>query len=228
MNTFLVGGVPVALWLPVRADNESVPLVLFGHGGTHHKTHEAVVAKAERLVAQCGAAVAVIDGPVHGERLLSGDPDDRETVWAAYQAYLASKDKGVLASEVVADWQKVIDALVERPDIDATRIGYWGLSMGSRFGIPLLAAESRIKVAVIGLIGTNAGPYIAEAAKAITIPLRCIDNLDDELFPIAGGYELFNALASPDKRLTVVPGAHGDIPDDELDRLYAFLEDGLA
>ena len=228
---FLVTGhgrrVPGVLWQPVRATGP-VPLVLFGHGGTGHKRDERNLPRIRRFLAH-GCAVAAIDGPVHGDRRPPEvDLSDTEGMWTLYKAHLAEHDPARIAADMVADWRAALDHVRDHADIDPDRIGYWGVSMGSRFGLPLLAAEPRIKAAVVGLIGPEAGDYLIDVAGDVAVPLRCILNWDDELFAVGGAIALFAALGSADKRLTVVPGAHGDVPADEYERLADFLVGSLT
>jgi pimeloyl-ACP methyl ester carboxylesterase len=99
--------------------------------------------------------------------------------------------------------------------------------MGGRFGIPLLAEDSRIAAAVTGLVSTNAGSYILPAAARIQCPVLFIAMWDDELFPIAGAIELFGAMPAKDRRLHVFPGPHGGIPADEGPVAIDFLRSRL-
>jgi dienelactone hydrolase len=172
----------------------------------------------------------VIDGPCHGERRLEevADIDDTETMWPSYQGYLARRGPGVVAEEMVADWQATLEVLLTEDDLRDSPVGYYGLSMGSRFGVPFVAAEPRVRAAVLGLAGTTAGAYMAPAAARVTVPVRFVANWDDTVFPLAGNLELFGALASSDKRMYIFPGAHGTLPPDELSRLAAFLDDQLT
>jgi hypothetical protein len=39
-----------------------------GHGGGQHKKAPGIVARARRLAAECGLAVAAVDVPGHGDR----------------------------------------------------------------------------------------------------------------------------------------------------------------
>jgi dienelactone hydrolase len=221
--------VPAVLWRSASA-GASGPLVLYGHGGTGHKRSAYVVEAAQRLVADHGWAVAAIDGPCHGERRLEevADIDDTEAMWLSYQGYLARRCPEVVAEEMVADWQATLDVLLTEDDFRNSPVGYYGLSMGSRFGIPFVAAEPRVRAAVFGLAGTTAGAYMASAAGRVTVPVRFVANWDDTVFPLPGNLELFGALASSDKRMYVFPGAHGDLPPDELPRLAAFLDGQLT
>jgi dienelactone hydrolase len=215
------------LWQPVRATGP-VPLVLYGHGGTGHKADGHALPRIRRFLAH-GCAVAAIDGPVHGDRRPPDvDPGDPEALWAAYKGYLDEHDPAAIAADMVADWRAALDHVRDHADIDPDRIGYWGVSMGSRFGLPLLAAEPRITAAVVGLIGPEAGDYLVDIAGDVTVPLRSILNWDDELFAVGGAIALYAALGSTDKRLTIVPGAHGDVPADEYERLTDFLVGSLV
>jgi dienelactone hydrolase len=71
----------------------------------------------------------------------------------------------------------VLDALPATSD----RLGFWGVSMGSAIGIPLVAAEPRVRAAVLGLIGAT--DALVRAAAAITVPVRFLLQWDDRLIP---------------------------------------------
>jgi hypothetical protein len=58
--------------------------------------------------------------------------------------------------------------------------------------------------------GSNAG------GNGAALPRRKRAQWDDAIFPRDGQFELFDALASADKRLIARPGPHGEThPDDE-------------
>ena len=46
---------------------------------------------------------------------------------------------------------------------------------------------------------------------------------EDELFPRDGHLELFDALASDDKRMHADPGLHAQVPGEEIDFSFEFL-----
>ncbi len=54
---------------------------------------------------------------------------------------------------MVADWRATLDALAALPEVDTARVAYGGVSMGTMFGLPFVAAEPRIRAAVFGLCG---------------------------------------------------------------------------
>ena len=100
--------------------------------------------------------------------------------------------------------------------------------MGTIYGAPFVAAEPRISVAVLGLMGlvsepTHYKPIIEAATKAITCPVLFVWQLEDELFSRAECLAMFDALGSQDKRLHANPGLHPNVPFEELDFSVAFL-----
>jgi pimeloyl-ACP methyl ester carboxylesterase len=222
--------VPGVLWHAV-GPWAGAPLVLLGHGGTEHKSSPRMVAKARALVA-AGFAATAIDGFMHGERrpAVVADPDDGEAMGAAYLPAIRTSDETACqaAESMVADWQETLDGLQGLTELRDAPVGYWGVSMGGRFGIPLLAKESRIEAAVTGLVSTNAGSYILPAAALIQTPVLFIAMWDDELFPIAGAIELFGAMPAQDRRLHVFPGPHSGIPEDEDAVAIDFLRTRLT
>jgi cephalosporin-C deacetylase-like acetyl esterase len=104
--------------------------------------------------------------------------------------------------------------------LGAGAVGYWGVSMGCGLGVPLLAAEPRIRAAVLGLLGVHG---LTEQAARVTVPVRFLLQWDDALAPRDHGLALFDALASAEKTLHANPGKHGEIPEFETDSSLRFF-----
>jgi dienelactone hydrolase len=224
--------VPGLVWTPEDAGGRGArPLVLIGHGGTQHKRTPNVLSLARRLVRHHGYVAAAIDAPEHGERLRPEDAErQRETRSALSrgQGRPISADRLRLLAERAAqatrEWKAVLDALSTLPVVDGGRVGYWGLSMGTAFGVPLLAAEPRVKAAVLGLAGLRPGAEAMEqAARSVQIPLLFIFQLDDELMTPEAGLALFKAFGSKVKTMHMNPGAHVATPMFERDDYETFF-----
>jgi dienelactone hydrolase len=164
-----VGGrrVPAVLWTP-EGPRRKRPLVLVGHGGSQHKTHAGVVELAARFVAHHAFAVASIDGPIHGARRstpLSGADMQAEflTLWP--------KDDRI--DEMVEDWRVTLDSLCAIDDVEPSAVGWYGVSMGTAYGLPLMAAESRIRAAVLGMWGLDFvnSERLGVAARGVECPV---------------------------------------------------------
>ncbi len=133
--------VPGVLWLPAEGTGPR-PLVLLGHGATRHKRVDYLVALGRRLASDHGFAVAAIDAPGHGDRRAPGHDDDV----TLFGDFLAEWTREGTVDDVVAEWQAAIDALRDLDEVGDGPVGYWGLSMGTIYGVPLVAAEiARIK-----------------------------------------------------------------------------------
>lgn len=128
---------------------------------------------------------------------------------------------------MTADWQAALDAVQALPEVGAGPVGYYGLSMGTIYGAPFVAAEPRVKVAVLGLMGIcgpdHYKPKIEAAAKAITCPVLFLWQLEDELFSREDCLALFDALSSEDKRLHANPGLHPAVPPEEIRLAWEFF-----
>ncbi len=217
--------VPGILWVP-EAGTGPRPLVLLGHGATRHKRVDYLLALARRLAAGHGFAVAAIDGPGHGDRRAPGHDDGIQL----FSAFLAEWSRKGTTDDMVADWQGTLEALRALEEVGDGPVGYWGLSMGTIYGVPLVAAEPRIQVAVLGLMGL-VGPTkdrMATDAAHVTCPVLFIQQWDDALIPREHVFELFGALGSGDKRLHAHPGDHAAVPVEELVFSARFLARHLA
>ena len=218
--------VPGVLWTPPQASGP-FPLVLIGHGGAGSKYQSHVVAVARGLAQRHGVASAALDGPVHGER--RSDPDAPGALVLMQFAQLWANDGDAMTDAMVADWRAVLDALGALPDFAGMPVGWWGLSLGTILGLPLVAAEPRIAAAVLGHMGLT-GPTrerIARDAPAVRCPALYLLQWDDEMFDRADSLALFGALGSADKRLHAFPGGHGELPDEGFVDSVTFLADRL-
>ena len=218
--------VPAVLWTPAEGDAPS-PVVLLGHGASGSKRQDYVVALARGLVRHEGLSAVAIDGPVHGDRRADGRIDGERAFLEFAQRWSAADG---LIDDMVADWRATVDVVQGLPEIADGACGLWGLSMGTIFGLPLAAAESRVAAAVLGLMGI-AGPTRARFAKdaaAVSCPVMFLVQWDDELFRRERAFELFEALGSADKRLHAHPGLHAEVPAEEFEASRRFLASHLV
>jgi dienelactone hydrolase len=211
--------VPGVLWSP-QAEVPRATVLLF-HGGSGHKRSERHLQMGRWLASASGLAVIAIDGPYHGDRLPA------PMAPSAYQQLIADEGIERVTARMTADWLDAVCALAGQGLADDAHVSVFGMSMGARFGLPVAAALGpRLRCAVLGKFGLRqAAPLhpglrapglIAAAARAVSAPLLYHVQWDDEIFPRDGQFELFDALASADKRLIARPGSHAQThPDDQ-------------
>jgi dienelactone hydrolase len=222
---FTLGEIPGVLWTPEGATGTR-PLILMGHGGGQHKKAPGIVDRARRFVAECGFAVAAVDVPAHGDR---PKVEEYDRISAGMQARVEAGEElstllagfqALVARQTVPEWQAVLDAVQQVDDVGAGPVGYWGISLGCGLGVPFVAAEPRVRAAVLGLGGVTAS---AAAAAAITVPVLFLVQWDDERVPRAQSLGLFDAFASAEKTLHANPGKHGELPPFETDSALRFF-----
>ncbi|BCL26993.1 alpha/beta hydrolase family protein [Streptomyces aurantiacus] len=222
---FTLGDVPGVLWTPEDAAGTR-PLILMGHGGGQHKKAPGIVSRARRFVAECQFAAAAVDVPGHGDRPKDEKYDrivteNQARVEAGEElAPLIAGFQALVARQTVPEWRAVLDAVQELDHVGTGPVGYWGVSLGCGLGVPFVAAEPRVRAAVLGLGGALA---TAEVAARITVPVEFLVQWDDERVPRTQSLALFDALASAEKSLHANPGKHGEIPAFELDSTLRFF-----
>lgn len=209
--------VPTALWTP-----ETTPkgLILACHGGSGHKFSPAIIAIVNQFIPR-GWAVLAIDGPVHGDRSTDGKIDPSTAKIRFREAWRA----GVGRTSMADDMQAALDKYLSTPTFAKLPVGYIGVSMGTAYGIPLLANEKRIEAAAIGLWGTTypASEHLSEHAGHITCPVWFTQQWDDEFFDREGTFQLFDAIGTDNKRLVAYPGLHKELEGQRLADAVGFL-----
>lgn len=214
--------VPGTLWHS-ESSRSGGPLICLGHGASGDCYQVPIPRLARELAGDLGYFALAIDGPVHGRRR-KGD--------GAMEATLEEWERVGCVEDMIADWKFAIDSVQALPEVGAGDLGYWGVSMGTIFGLPLVATEQRIKAAVLGLMGIRGPAHyqrtVNELAPRIQCPLLYLLQLEDEQVTRAEGLQMFDAIGSKNKRLHANPGLHDEVPMEELLFSKAFLIEQLG
>jgi len=207
----LPAGVPAKIYDPGDARG----LLLLGHGGGGSKDEELFVALGRQLAEGTGLCVVCIDAIGHGER---ADGEDA-------RATMGSKEN---AAAMTADWRAVADEL-------GNPVAYVGYSMGMLYGAPTVAAMPEIKAAVFGVGGIPSQAtreqlpnvmqdrLLATAAELAHPQVLLLNMTKDEIFPVAGVHEFFDAIPGRKKRLVFWEGDHVGLPAESTRHAIAFV-----
>ena len=118
--------------------------------------------------------------------------------------------------QLVSDARRALDYLETRPDIDAARLSYYGLSWGGQLGPIIIALEPRIKAGVLLMGGLKSGKSAPEVdtfnfAPRVRVPMLMLNGDQDVIFPLQTSQRpLFQELGTPsaDKKHVIYPGGH--------------------
>jgi dienelactone hydrolase len=132
------------------------------------------------------------------------------------------------SENMTAEWMAVFDAVQKLDYVGEGPVGYWGVSMGTRFGVPLVSADARIKAAVLGLFwlfpeGTTVPVGWGDDARNINVPLIFVYQRSDTLMSLQSGIDLFDAFGSAEKAMHINPGGHVAIPVSEREKWKPFF-----
>lgn len=139
---------PVPANIYYQKGNKALPVVVFCHGlggnkDQYHKRMEELAAK--------GLFVVTIDHHLHGERKVPGIFPQGKNLGGLGTDYAIWVHQSAI-SHTSRDISKILDALSARSDVDLTRVGVAGISMGSCTSMVTAWREPRVSV-VVGMIG---------------------------------------------------------------------------
>ena len=158
-------GNPVSGWFcrPEGPGPHPAVLVVHAHGGRHDIGARELVEGRPALgaplgpdLARAGLAALCLDLPCFGARAA------QETESAAAKAALWRG--GSLAGRMLGELQSQLDWLCAQPDVDAGRIGVFGLSMGATLGTWLAAVDPRVRALAQLVCFADMGALIAAGA----------------------------------------------------------------
>ena len=138
---------PAVLWLPKTAQEKKLPAVVltFGHGGSKSQLDYQYIGQ---LYAKLGIACLAIDPMGEEERNPKGGMGTREHDRKDLDARAWAVGRPIMG-KLVFDTMRGVDYLCTRDDIDTTRIGVAGNSLGGAKASWMVALETRLRFGII-------------------------------------------------------------------------------
>jgi len=193
-----------------------IGLVLFGHGLGVDRFDQTVEVPAKLLAEKFNFAVLVPELPLHGERAAS--KREWNDVVMDWQKFWAGEGR----DQILREWNQIY-AFAKETELP---IVFFGLSLGTQYGILFLAQQLEVKAAVLGLFGSEPPPrtiIMNHCAPLVQTPVYFIQKLNDEIHPVETTLHLFESLGSREKVLDATPGPHQSVSVESLDQACRFL-----
>ncbi|MFC3199398.1 alpha/beta hydrolase family protein [Parapedobacter deserti] len=207
------GQVPGYLALP-RNRSHPYPIVLLLHGLTGSKENwwepNTTLGKLTEQLLASGYAVLTLDAEFHGERS-GNNPFESPVAILENEWFVCFRDMMI---QSVIDYRRALDYLATREDVDASKVGMIGNSMGGVMTFILSAVDARIDAAVscvspivdVPYLPTgvlNFAPYISE-----TPLLMLMGEKDERNYSVPLARQLHNLIACPNKKLVFFDSGH--------------------
>ena len=231
--------VPGYLEMPAEK-NSALPCVLLLHGWSGSKDHfwkdGGYISGGEvrRGLLAAGYAVLALDAQCHGDRIAENDfapvnhyqnPDvegmQRKGYFSQQEIYI----------QTTRDYRRAIDYLESRTDIDDTRIGMLGYSMGGAQTFLLTGVDHRIRASVSCCAPADTSKFspIAPQNFAATIgdrPFLMIMGRADTMCPVSSAQGVLDLIPSTTKQLVFLEADHR-LPVDYVPQAVAWLTEHL-
>jgi dienelactone hydrolase len=221
--------VPGYLTLPLGVTGR-VPLVVAIHAGASSKdawwqieSFERGRLVTDRLLA-ANVAVLSLDAQFHGERSAGNDFESFRTMWFDGKKFTWVRD-GII--QTVRDYRRALDYVATRPELDMSRVGVIGYSLGGMMSLYLTAFDTRPTATVACVAGVDE-PWLYPiapinlAANMGRIPLLLLAGRTDALATPAKMEALFAAIPTTQKRLRYFESGHR-LPEAYADSATAWL-----
>ncbi|MBN1181756.1 MAG: SUMF1/EgtB/PvdO family nonheme iron enzyme, partial [Bacteroidales bacterium] len=116
----------------------------------------------------------------------------------------------------VKDFQRTLDYLETRMDLDTSKFAYLGISWGGFHSPYIIATERRIKLGIVSSHGASGGNdmpefYHLNYLSRITIPMLMLSGIYDDAFPYETSQQLYYnwlATSKKDKKWVVYEASH--------------------
>jgi dienelactone hydrolase len=219
--------VPALLGIP-KAGSGPHPLVLQIDGLTGSKDRwweEGAWSHGGELthaLLALGIAVLAIDAQYHGERGAGNDfasPGDMS--WGPEP--LPNRFREMVVQSTV-EARRALDYAATRSEIDASRIGVIGISMGGIMTFALAGLDPRVSAAVACVTPPRTASALAPQtfAPRVRAPFLMLMGRADDYYDAAQTRTLYGLLGSASKDLVVYDGGH-QLPAEYTQRAVAWL-----
>lgn len=226
--------VPAYLALPTSGEPPyPCVIMLHGIGGSKEGWWQEDASHSGRLLTDgllaAGFCVLALDAEYHGERLAQNDYESA-TVFTFQRGWMQRTRDMVVQS--VVEHRRAIDVLETRDDVDTSRIGIVGYSMGGMMTFMLAAVEPRISAAVAcvpPLVREDLSPMAIHnyAPRIETQPfLLLVAEEDAANSTPQEARRLHDLIPSPTKELGLYEGGHL-LPPEWTGRAAKWMEAGL-
>src|SRR5690625_1074146 len=204
--------------------NSDIPVIILIHGLGDDKTVDYIQA-GEDILRSSGYAVLRIDLYNHGERKKYDLGFDLKGENRYY-----SRD---VIMRSVFDLRRAIDFIENTENLDASRIGYFGISLGGVIGTILSGVDDRIQIPVIALAGGRMNFMFGSKAFSKSIrelflpidpihfvrnisprPLLMLNAREDEIIPPMTSKFLYRKAKRP-KKIVWYDAKHRTLPLEE-------------
>jgi eukaryotic-like serine/threonine-protein kinase len=227
--TAAYGGDRMQAWifLPKHGSPPFQAVVFFpGSGAINTRTSAAYRDMTASFVVKSGRAfvLPIYQSTYERTDSLTSDIPDQSIFW---------RDHVVMWGK---DYRRTLDYLSGRPDIDSTRVAYFGFSWGGNMGGIVPAIEPRLKAAVLyvaGLTMERSRPEVdpINYLPRVRIPVIMLNGKYDFFFPTETAQRpFFERLGTPavEKKWVVYDGGH-DVPRPTLiAETFAWLDKYLG
>jgi dienelactone hydrolase len=224
--------VPGYLTVPARG-SPPYPCILLAHGMGGSKQDWSVAGSDDSRVLRdllaAGVALLALDAPCHGERI---SEIDYESIYSVIRPNLYRE----WIVQWTIEYRLAIDYLTGRPEIDSSRIGILGYSLGGVMVYCLAGVDARIRVAAVASTAPVSRHYLNRIgwdesalirmtpiapqalAPAIRAPFLMLNGKNDPLGTVEGVQALYELIGSSTKESVLMDSGHL-LPADHIPRV---------
>lgn len=158
-----------------------------------------------------GIAIMALDAEAHGERSIASDFISIRKIWFEDKLTYKLSELWVQSTK---DYRQAIDYLLTRKEIDSSRVGLMGYSMGGAMASYLCTHTPQIKLAVM----CSVIPFVKSISSSIyplnfapripNIPILILSGNKDELFSVESIKEFEGLIKSTQKKLVLYDSGH--------------------
>ena len=211
-ESFHDGSVPGFLALPKDSEHPA-PVVLLLHGVSSDKESwlQEGFSHGDQVtfgLLEKGYAVLALDAQYHGARQINNDFIDAGEMVFKHQWFQRFSN---LVTQTVVDYRRAIDYLQTREDIDTSRLGILGYSMGGHMAFLLAANDPRVKTMVSCVVPYTAGMPIEASTFARSLghlPMLMMMAEQDRHYTREQAQSLYDQVPGANKAIRFYASGH--------------------